>query len=101
MATIVKTLDFFNKGGLRCKFAIRGGGHTPWAGSANIHDGVTIDMRSIADVTVNESRSVVSAGAGAVWGDVYSKMDSLNLTVVGGRGSSIGIGGLLTGGGCS
>ena len=55
-------------------------------------------MRSISDVTLNVDGSVASAGAGALWGDVCHEMDALDLTVVGGRGSSIGIGGLLTGG---
>lgn len=80
------------------KFAIRGGGHTPWAGSANINGGVTIDMTSIKDVSVNQDQTIASVGAGAVWGDVYRKMDSLGLAVIGGRGSTIGVGGLLTGG---
>lgn len=99
VVTAVKTLALLNKGGLlTCNFAIRGGGHTPWAGSANINGGVTIDMRSIHDVTVNQDKTVAFVGAGAIWGDVYRKMDSLGLAVIGGRGSSIGVGGLLTGG---
>ena len=98
VATIIKKLNLLNNGGSQCKFAIRGGGHTPWAGSANINGGVTIDMRSISDVNISADRSVASVGAGAIWGDVYRQMDAMNLTVVGGRGSSIGIGGLLTGG---
>lgn len=80
------------------QFAIRGGGHTPFAGSASISNGVVIDMRAIKEVTVNEDQTIASVGAGAVWGDVYLKLDGLGLTVVGGRGSTIGVGGLTTGG---
>lgn len=99
--TSVKTLTLLNKTGvLGCRFAIRGGGHTPWVGSANINGGITIDLRSIDDVSVNSEGNVTSVGAGALWGDVYRVMDAKNLTVVGGRGSSIGVGGLLTGGEC-
>lgn len=99
VVTAVKTLTQLSKGGfLEVIFAIRGGGHTPWAGSANINGGVTIDLRSINTVTVNHEKTVASVGAGAIWGDVYRAMDSLGLAVVGGRGSSIGVGGLLTGG---
>ena len=99
VVTAIKTLTQLNKGGsLEVTFAIRGGGHTPWAGSANINGGVTIDLRSINTVTVNHDKTVASIGAGAIWGDVYRAMDSLGLAVVGGRGSSIGVGGLLTGG---
>lgn len=93
VAVAVKTLAT-----LGCTFAIRGGGHTPWASSANINGGVTIDMRLMNAVTMNKDNTVASVGAGAVWGDVYKKMDSLGLAVIGGRGSSIGVGGLTTGG---
>ena len=93
VAVAVKTLAT-----LGCTIAIRGGGHTPWANSANIDGGVTIDMRSINAVDVNSDNTVVSVGAGALWGDVYRKMDSLGIVVIGGRGSSIGVGGLTTGG---
>jgi hypothetical protein len=93
VATAVKMLSFFGS-----RFAIRGGGHTPSAGSANIDGGVTIDMRAIRDITVNRDQTVVSVGAGAIWGDVYYQTDSLGIAVVGGRGSSIGVGGLTTGG---
>lgn len=99
VVTVIRTLTLLNKGGyLNSNVAIRGGGHTPWAGSANINGGVTIDMRSINDVEVNQEKTIASVGAGAIWGDVYRKMDSLGLAVVGGRGSSIGVGGLVTGG---
>jgi len=101
VVTIVKTLTLPSEAGvLGCKFAIRGGGHTPWAGSANINGGITIDMRSIDNISINAETRAASVGAGAIWGDVYREMDAKNLTVVGGRGSSIGVGGLLTGGKC-
>lgn len=93
VARAVNVLSLFNG-----KFAIRGGGHTPWAGSANIDSGVTIDMRVINNVVVNNERSVVSVGSGSKWGDVYQIMDSYGLAVIGGRGSTIGVGGLTTGG---
>ena len=99
VVTVVRMLGLLNRNGfVKYNFAIRGGGHTPWAGSANVNGGVTIDMRSISDVAVNEDKTVAFVGAGAIWGDVYQKMDSLGLAVVGARGSSIGVGGLLTGG---
>jgi len=44
-----------------------GGGHTPWASSANINGGVTIDMRLINATTINKDNTVPSVGAGAVW----------------------------------
>ncbi|TVY62856.1 Bifunctional solanapyrone synthase [Lachnellula suecica] len=82
-------------------FAIRGGGHTPFAGSANIDGGIVIDLRALNGVDVNAKQTIASVGAGAIWGEVYSKLDTLGLAVIGGRGSTIGVGGLTTGGGIS
>ncbi|KAL8976697.1 MAG: hypothetical protein Q9205_007354, partial [Flavoplaca limonia] len=83
------------------KFAIRGGGHTVWKGSANIEDGVTIDMRNLNTVKVSEDKTVISVGAGALWRDVYTVTDSLGLATSGGRAAQVGVGGLTTGGGLS
>ena len=43
VAKVVNTLVEANKTS-PCQFAIRSGGHTTWAGSANIEDGVTVDL---------------------------------------------------------
>ena len=82
----------------RCQFAIRGGGHTPWAGSANIENGITIDLSLMRNISLNPSRTVVSVGPGNKWIDVYSTLDPKNLSVVGGRNADIGVSGLTTGG---
>lgn len=86
---------------LRCQFAIRSGGHSSFAGAANIQNGVTIDLRGLDSVELNEERSLVSVGVGASWGNVYTLLDQYNLSVAGGRAFSVGVGGLSTGGGIS
>ncbi|KAL8912284.1 MAG: hypothetical protein Q9171_002656 [Xanthocarpia ochracea] len=87
--------------GSTTKFAIRGGGHTVWKGSANIDDGVTIDMRAINTVSVSDDKTFTSVGAGALWKDVYTVLDAMGLATVGGRAAQVGVGGLTTGGGLS
>ena len=84
-----------------CQFAIRSGGHTAWAGAANIDGGVTLDLRNLNSVQLNTAEATVSLGAGGSWDLVYSKLDSMNLSVNGGRTAGVGIGGLSTGGGIS
>ena len=42
--------------------------------------------------------NILSAGGGATWGDVYQKLESTGLISIGGRGTSLGVGGLITGG---
>lgn len=99
VALIVKTLSGHGtKHSSLPKFAIRSGGHTPFAGAANIEDGITIDLRAMNVVSLNPDRTIASAGAGSNWDDIYKMLQPMNLTVVGGRVAGIGVGGLTTGG---
>jgi hypothetical protein len=84
---------------LGCQFAIRSGGHTPWAGAANIDAGVTIDMSAINQVTVAPDQSFTSIGPGNRWVDVYLKLDALGFAVPRSHVSSVGVGELVTGDG--
>lgn len=81
-----------------CQFAIRGGGHTPWAGSANIDNGVTIVLSAMNTVSINPSHIIISAGPGNRWIDVYSHLNPVGLSIPGGRISDIGVTGLTMGG---
>ncbi|KAL1848797.1 2-isopropylmalate synthase (Alpha-isopropylmalate synthase) (Alpha-IPM synthetase) [Paecilomyces lecythidis] len=85
----------------RTPFAIKGGGHSPNAGFANIQNGVTIDMDQIAGVSYNEENSIASVGAGAKWLQVYEYLSEYGVTVAGGDNGGVGVGGLLIGGGMS
>lgn len=81
------------------KFAVRSGGHMIWPGSANIEDGITIDLRAMNGTVLNEDKTVLSLGPGGIWSEVYPQLEPYNLTVMGGRVPGIGVGGLATGGG--
>ncbi|TVY19962.1 Bifunctional solanapyrone synthase [Lachnellula arida] len=83
-------------------FAIRSGGHGIFAGDANIENGVTIDLSQFNSTDfIQPDKSVVRIGAGARWTTVYEVLDPYNLTVLGGRTPSVGVGGYLPGGGLS
>ncbi|TVY40141.1 Bifunctional solanapyrone synthase [Lachnellula occidentalis] len=82
-----------------CKFAVHSGGHTPFAGSANVASGVTIDLAKLDQITLCGNKTSVAVGPGQKWGSVYSKLQPLGLAVAGGRAASIGVGGLTLGGG--
>lgn len=102
VSTIVKTMAKFSQKSAKLgRFAIRSGGHTLFAGAANIDNGVTIDLSRLNSVTLSSDHGVALVGTGARWIQVYQKLDPLNLTVVGGRTAGIGLGGFLTGGGLS
>ncbi|KAI4595372.1 hypothetical protein KJ359_007047 [Pestalotiopsis sp. 9143b] len=84
-----------------CQFAVRSGGHTPAAGSASITSGMLIDLTSLNHIEVAPDRSAVRIGPGNRWGDVYSALETEGLGTVGRRMGSVGVGGLITGGGIS
>lgn len=59
-----------------CQFAVRSGGHGTSAGSSNIQDGVTIDLRQLNKIEVRQDHSEVSIGTGATW-DEGTYLESL------------------------
>lgn len=85
----------------QCPFAAKSGGHAAFKGSSNIENGVTIDFINMKDITVSEDQTQTSVQPGNTWYDVYTELEPRNLSVVGGRVSAIGVGGLTLGGGIS
>ncbi|KAK0101363.1 hypothetical protein ONS95_006538 [Cadophora gregata] len=87
---------------LQSRFAVRTVGHNPNPGFSSVDEsGVVIDLRHLNSVVLAPERDVVSVGPGATWGEVYDVLEKEELTVVGGRVSEVGVGGLLLGGGMS
>ncbi|KAJ8112102.1 hypothetical protein OPT61_g5446 [Boeremia exigua] len=84
-----------------CKFAIRSGGQTPYAGASNIEDGVTIDLEHISTVKYDANNSLVEVGPAARWNDVFTTLEPLGVITTGGRSSTVGVGGSTLGGGIS
>lgn len=80
------------------QLAIKGGGHTTWAGSANIDKGITLDLRNLTGVHVDSHTKIASLGAGERCRSVYEELGAQGLAVVGGRVSRVGVAGLITGG---
>ncbi|ORY67396.1 uncharacterized protein BCR38DRAFT_426935 [Pseudomassariella vexata] len=97
VSTAVKTLGATEP----CQFAIRSGGHHHAKASNNIHQGVTIDLGNMNSVKYHAENSTTSVEPGAQWGDIYGKLDPMGLTVAGGRDASVGVAGLVLGGGNS
>lgn len=85
----------------QCKFAVKSGGHVAFAGASNIEGGVTIDLMKLNETSVSTDKTETAVGAGNIWYDVYSYLQPKGLTVIGGRVSAIGVGGLTLGGGIS
>lgn len=77
---------------------MRSGGHTPWAGAANIKDGVTIDLSLLDKIVYNKEKSTASIGPGARWNSVYETLDDFGVLVPGARVGTVGVGGYILGG---
>jgi hypothetical protein len=75
--------------------------HTPIRESSNIQAGVTVDLSELKQIEVVEDKSHVKIGPGNRWQDVYSKLEASSLATSGGRVATVGVGGLVTGGGIS
>ena len=81
-----------------CPFAVKSGGHAAFAGASNIQDGLTIDLVGLNSTALSRNSTIASVGAGNRWLDVYDWLDPMGLSVIGGRVSDIGVGGLTLGG---
>ncbi|KAJ5576442.1 FAD linked oxidase N-terminal [Penicillium sp. DV-2018c] len=84
-----------------CHFAARSGGHAAFSGASSAPGGISIWFKDMNAVTLNQDKSVASIGPGNNWLAAYSALEPHGLAVVGGRASSIGVGGFLLGGGIS
>jgi hypothetical protein len=85
----------------QCPFAVKSGGHAAFAGASSIEGGITIALERINQITVSKDKKTVAIGPGNLWLDVYTTLQPLDLSVIGGRVSGIGVGGLTLGGGIS
>ncbi|KAI0377778.1 FAD-binding domain-containing protein [Hypomontagnella monticulosa] len=84
-----------------CPFAVKGGGHSAFKGASNSPGGITIDFINRKHVVPSPDRSSVAIGPGNTWREVYTALEEFNLTMVGGRAATVGVSGLLLGGGIS
>ncbi|KAE8152304.1 FAD binding domain protein [Aspergillus avenaceus] len=84
-----------------CPFAVTSGGHAAFTGASNIDGGITVLLKELNDISLNDDKSIVSVGAGTKWVSLYAALEPHGLAAVGARDSDLGVGGFLTGGGIS
>ncbi|KAF2795486.1 oxidoreductase [Melanomma pulvis-pyrius CBS 109.77] len=85
----------------RCQFAIRGGGHTPFAGAANIEQGVVIHLKHMPSPGLAPDHKAITVSPSVTWDNVFATLDAFDLATLGGRVGGVGVGGLTTGCGIS
>jgi FAD/FMN-containing dehydrogenase len=76
--------------------SVRSGGHDSLGRSTN-DGGLVIDLRSIADISVEGDLAMI--GGGARWGDVAAALAPHGLAISSGDTTTVGVGGLTLGGG--
>ncbi|KAI1328427.1 hypothetical protein F5Y16DRAFT_369022 [Xylariaceae sp. FL0255] len=97
VAASLKIVSFFSS-----QFAVRSGGHSPNPGWSSIGtQGLLLDLGRLDNVQLSSDGSFASIGPGATWGQVYATLDAVGAVVPGGREPTIGVGGLVIGGGMS
>lgn len=96
VATVIATATKY-----QCPFAIRGHGHSDIAGASNLANGIVLNLASFNTTVLSPDGTFATVGGGSQWGDVYTTLDPLNHTVIGGRETTVGVGGLTLGGGIS
>ncbi|GAA1553896.1 FAD-binding oxidoreductase [Kribbella hippodromi] len=77
--------------------AVRSGGHHA-AGLGTNEGGVVIDVRPMDEVRLLPD-DVVRVGTGATWGAVAARLAKVGLAISSGDTASVGVGGLMAGGG--
>ncbi|RCI16020.1 hypothetical protein L249_1970 [Ophiocordyceps polyrhachis-furcata BCC 54312] len=84
------------------RFALRSGGHNSNPGFSSVDGGVLIAFApGLCAVDLASDAGSVLVGAGCKWDQVYSRLQPLGRTVVGGRMGDVGVTGFILGGGLS
>jgi hypothetical protein len=77
---------------------VRAGGHD-WSGLALSENGLVIDLSNMRKVMIDADKKAAILQGGATAGDLLAAADPYNLVAVTGAGSTIGMAGLIMGGG--
>ncbi|KAJ4321400.1 hypothetical protein N0V94_002937 [Neodidymelliopsis sp. IMI 364377] len=85
----------------QCPFAAKSGGHSAVPGGSNVEGGITISFEKLSKIALSADKKTVSFQPGHTWYDIYTALEKDNVTVIGGRVASVGVGGLTLGGGIS
>ncbi|KAI8665520.1 FAD-binding PCMH-type domain-containing protein [Fusarium sp. Ph1] len=99
VSKVLKTLLDTGSGAGSWHIAVRGGGHSHWAGSSNVANGVAIDLGLLNRTEYDEATNIASVGGGALWNSAYEAAAQHSVSLVGSRAGGVGVSGFLLGGG--
>lgn len=78
--------------------SVRSGGHSPAEYSSN-DGGVVIDLSRMKAITIDPERRIARLEAGLTWNEVANALQPYGLALTSGDTGTVGVGGLLLGGG--
>lgn len=94
---VSEAINFAKKNNLI--LSVKSGGHSGTGQSTN-NGGMVIDLMYLNRVEiVDAAQNIVRIGTGALWGDVMMKLKEHGLAISSGDTKTVGVGGLVTGGG--
>lgn len=84
-----------------CYFSVKGRGHSRNPGDSSLVSRVTIDLDRLTSIEILEGGTQACVSSGVTTIQVYSALESQNLSFVGGHVGSVGMGGFTLGRGTS
>lgn len=82
----------------RMEVAVRSGGHS-FAGQSTTDGGILIDLSPMKAISIDRIRRIARIEPGLTWGEVAKATNAYGLALTSGDMASVGVGGLLLGGG--
>lgn len=96
VAGVITAVNFAREQGV--EVAVRSGGHS-MAGYGTIDNGMVIDLSHMKAITIDPERRIARLEPGLTFGEVASALQPHGLALTAGDTATVGVGGLMLGGG--
>ena len=96
VADVIEAVNFAREQGM--SLSVRSGGHSP-AGYGTNDGGMVIDLSRMNAITIDPEQRIARIEAGRTWSEVAAALQPYGLALTSGDTGSVGVGGLLLGGG--
>lgn len=96
VADVITAVNFAREQGV--EVAVRSGGHS-MSGYSTIDNGMVIDLSNMKSITFDPERRIARLEPGLTWGEVAGTLQPHGLALTSGDTATVGVGGLLLGGG--
>jgi FAD/FMN-containing dehydrogenase len=93
---VIRAVNFARENDLTV--AVRSGGHS-FAGYSTVEGGLVIDLSSMKDISIDPERRVARVQPGLTWAEYAAEANKYGLATSSGDVGSVGVGGLIMGGG--